>query len=68
MKINFVTFVTEIQKDIVYFQGYRTYVALTYASFNIVGFVVNIWVLYVVAPLLFAPAVKVCCVKKTWSD
>uniref|UniRef100_A0A158P7M7 G_PROTEIN_RECEP_F1_2 domain-containing protein n=1 Tax=Angiostrongylus cantonensis TaxID=6313 RepID=A0A158P7M7_ANGCA len=41
------------------FQGYRTYVALTYISFNIVGFVVNLWVLYVVAPLLFAPAVKV---------
>ncbi|KAE9419801.1 hypothetical protein Angca_004203, partial [Angiostrongylus cantonensis] len=39
--------------------GYRTYVALTYISFNIVGFVVNLWVLYVVAPLLFAPAVKV---------
>ncbi|EPB76102.1 hypothetical protein ANCCEY_04773 [Ancylostoma ceylanicum] len=35
------------------------YVALTYTAFNIVGFVVNIWVLYVVAPLLFAPAVKV---------
>ncbi|XGW18172.1 hypothetical protein V3C99_002637 [Haemonchus contortus] len=41
------------------FQGYRTYVALTYIGFNIVGFVVNFWVLYVVAPLLFAPAVKV---------
>ncbi|KJH49151.1 hypothetical protein DICVIV_04709 [Dictyocaulus viviparus] len=41
------------------FQGYRTYVALTYVTFNIVGFVVNLWVLYVVAPLLFAPAVKV---------
>lgn len=40
-------------------QGYRTYVALTYICFNIVGFVVNFWVLYVVAPLLFAPAVKV---------
>ncbi|VDL86377.1 unnamed protein product [Nippostrongylus brasiliensis] len=39
--------------------GYRTYVALTYIGFNIVGFVVNFWVLYVVAPLLFAPAVKV---------
>ncbi|ETN74408.1 hypothetical protein NECAME_13019 [Necator americanus] len=38
--------------------GYRTYVALTYIGFNIVGFVVNLWVLYVVAPLLFAPAVK----------
>ncbi|CAJ0596986.1 unnamed protein product [Cylicocyclus nassatus] len=41
------------------FQGYRTYVALTYVGFNIIGFVVNFWVLYVVAPLLFAPAVKV---------
>ncbi|WKY02114.1 hypothetical protein Q1695_015825 [Nippostrongylus brasiliensis] len=40
-------------------KGYRTYVALTYIGFNIVGFVVNFWVLYVVAPLLFAPAVKV---------
>ncbi|KIH65604.1 hypothetical protein ANCDUO_04070 [Ancylostoma duodenale] len=39
--------------------GLRMYVALTYTAFNIVGFVVNIWVLYVVAPLLFAPAVKV---------
>ncbi|PIO73925.1 7 transmembrane receptor, partial [Teladorsagia circumcincta] len=41
------------------YKGYRTYVALTYIGFNIVGFVVNFWVLYVVAPLLFAPAVKV---------
>ncbi|PAV57772.1 hypothetical protein WR25_05091 [Diploscapter pachys] len=39
--------------------GYRTYVALTYIGINIVGFIVNGWVLYVVAPLLFAPAVKV---------
>lgn len=41
------------------FQGYRTYVAFTYMGFNIVGFIVNFWVLYVISPLLFAPSVKV---------
>ncbi|CAL2036751.1 unnamed protein product [Caenorhabditis brenneri] len=41
------------------FQGYRTYVASTYIGFNVVGFAINAWVLYVVAPLLFAPAIKV---------
>ncbi|CAB3401560.1 unnamed protein product [Caenorhabditis bovis] len=41
------------------FQGYRTYVASTYIGFNVVGFAINSWVLYVVAPLLFAPAIKV---------
>lgn len=40
-------------------QGYRQYVAYTYISFNIIGFLVNGWVLYVVGPLLFAPSVKV---------
>ena len=40
-------------------QGYRTYVASTYIGFNVVGFAINAWVLYVVAPLLFAPAIKV---------
>uniref|UniRef100_A0A8R1DI28 G_PROTEIN_RECEP_F1_2 domain-containing protein n=1 Tax=Caenorhabditis japonica TaxID=281687 RepID=A0A8R1DI28_CAEJA len=39
--------------------GYRTYVASTYIGFNFVGFAINSWVLYVVAPLLFAPAIKV---------
>ncbi|CAI4232286.1 unnamed protein product [Auanema sp. JU1783] len=39
--------------------GLRKYIAFTYIGFNIVGFIVNIWVFYVVAPLIFAPAVKV---------
>ncbi|CAD6185827.1 unnamed protein product [Caenorhabditis auriculariae] len=49
---------TKIERQVP-FQGYRTYVASTYIGFNIVGFAINSWVLYVVAPLLFAPAIKV---------
>jgi hypothetical protein len=39
--------------------GYRQYVAYTYIGFNIIGFLVNGWVFYVIAPLLFAKTVKV---------
>ncbi|KAI6235340.1 G-PROTEIN-RECEP-F1-2 domain-containing protein [Aphelenchoides besseyi] len=44
---------------VVPFQGYRRYVAYTYGIFNLAGFLVNGWVLYVVGPLLVAPQVKV---------
>ncbi|KAI6177010.1 G-PROTEIN-RECEP-F1-2 domain-containing protein [Aphelenchoides bicaudatus] len=39
---------------VVPFQGQRAWVAYTYICFNVVGFCVNLYVLYVVAPLLFA--------------
>uniref|UniRef100_A0A1I7XYP8 G_PROTEIN_RECEP_F1_2 domain-containing protein n=1 Tax=Steinernema glaseri TaxID=37863 RepID=A0A1I7XYP8_9BILA len=39
--------------------GYRQYVAGTYIAFNIVGFALNVWVAYVVAPLLTAQRVRV---------
>lgn len=35
------------------------YVAYTYIGFNIIGFLVNAWVLFVVGPLLFTSSVKV---------
>uniref|UniRef100_A0A915PSD1 G-protein coupled receptors family 1 profile domain-containing protein n=1 Tax=Setaria digitata TaxID=48799 RepID=A0A915PSD1_9BILA len=41
------------------FQGYRRYVAFAYMGVNAVGFAVNFWVLYTVAPLLFSMTVKV---------
>ncbi|KAK0418296.1 hypothetical protein QR680_013484 [Steinernema hermaphroditum] len=41
------------------FRGYRQYVAGTYIAFNIVGFALNVWVAYVVAPLLTAQRVRV---------
>uniref|UniRef100_A0A9J2P792 G-protein coupled receptors family 1 profile domain-containing protein n=3 Tax=Ascaris TaxID=6251 RepID=A0A9J2P792_ASCLU len=43
----------------VLFQGYRRYVAFAYIGVNAVGFAVNFWVLYMVAPLLCSANVKV---------
>uniref|UniRef100_A0A914CE45 G-protein coupled receptors family 1 profile domain-containing protein n=1 Tax=Acrobeloides nanus TaxID=290746 RepID=A0A914CE45_9BILA len=40
-------------------RGVRQYVAYTYIGFNIIGFLVNGWVLFVVGPLLFTSSVKV---------
>ncbi|VDM99547.1 unnamed protein product [Thelazia callipaeda] len=39
--------------------GYRRYVAFAYMAVNGIGFAVNFWVLYTVAPLLFSLTVKV---------
>ncbi|CAI5446157.1 unnamed protein product [Caenorhabditis angaria] len=50
---------TRISPPIPKFTGLRVYVATTYICFNFIGFAINLWVLYVVAPLLFAPAIKV---------
>ncbi|CAJ0578802.1 unnamed protein product, partial [Mesorhabditis spiculigera] len=40
-------------------RGLRQWVAITYSCFNVIGFAVNIWLLYVIAPLLLANTVKV---------
>ncbi|VDK84282.1 unnamed protein product [Litomosoides sigmodontis] len=41
------------------FQGYRRWVAFAYIGVNAIGFSVNFWVLYTVAPLLFSVTAKV---------
>ncbi|KHN74851.1 putative G-protein coupled receptor ZC84.4 [Toxocara canis] len=41
------------------FQGYRRYVAFAYIGVNAIGFTVNVWVLYMVAPLLCSSQAKV---------
>ncbi|CAJ0942549.1 unnamed protein product, partial [Mesorhabditis belari] len=40
-------------------KGVRQWVWITYSSFNVIGFAVNLWVLYVVSPLLLTSTAKV---------
>lgn len=49
----------ETEKLLLSLKGYRRWVAFAYIGVNAVGFAVNFWVLYTVAPLLFSATVKV---------